>query len=93
MPIHHKIGSHQRQHIGRAKTKRRQQSPKSTRRHHKYSNDQRLSRKASKANSDLWLDFNVDASLSESEDELQGLFFYSFNHLFIHTHPSRSIKR
>ncbi|XP_076099329.1 uncharacterized protein LOC143068870 [Mytilus galloprovincialis] len=71
MPIHHKIGSHQRQHIGRAKTKRRQQSPKSTRRHHKYSNDQRLSRKASKANSDLWLDFNVDASLSESEDELQ----------------------
>ncbi|CAG2220636.1 unnamed protein product [Mytilus edulis] len=71
MPIHHKIGSHQRQHIGRARTKRRQQSPKSTRRHHKYSNDQRLSRKASKANSDLWLDFNVDASLSESEDELQ----------------------
>ena len=69
MPIHHKIRSHQRQRVGRLSTNRRSQN--SSDRCHKHHQDERGNR-SSRANSELWLDFNIDASISESDEERDG---------------------
>lgn len=67
MPIHHKILSHQRQRVNRANTSRQVQ--KSSEKFPKHQHRDRRATRSSIANSDLWLDFNVDAPIEESDEE------------------------
>lgn len=80
MPIHHKIRSHQRQRVGRLSTNRRSQNTAD--RYHKHHQDGRGTR-SSRANSELWLDFNIDAPISESDEEQNGNTYYTL--LYFHS--------